>query len=141
MEVVKVNEVKRRFTPETHPVVAVDLDSTLWTEDFPKMGVLYPHAVDTVNKMLEVGYEVILWTARGGDVLEESVANLGENGLNIHHPNFTVNVHAKYYTDKYPVQSQKVSCHVLIDNLSYNAPDYSNYWHILYKEFIGEDIL
>lgn len=133
-------EVARRFTPETHPVVAVDLDSTLWTEDYPHMGELFPHAIRTVNKMLELGYEVVLWTARGGDVLQESVLHLGDYGLDIDHPNFKVNEHAKYNTDRFPVQSPKVNCDVLLDDKAYGAPDYSKHWHILYKEFTGTDL-
>ena len=134
------NRPRHVFTPETHPVVAVDMDNTIWTEDFPNVGVPFPHAIQTVNKMLEVGYEVILWTARGGDNLDVCVAELERLGLDINHPMFKVNDHAKYNTDRYPVQSPKVNCSVLLDNVAYGAPDYSKHWHILYEEFIGEEI-
>lgn len=134
------NRPRHVFTPETHPVVAVDMDNTIWTEDFPNVGVPFPHAIQTVNKMLEVGYEVILWTARGGDNLEDCVGELTRLGLNTTHPNFTVNDHAKYNTDRYPVQSPKSNAHIYLDDKAYGAPDYSRHWHILYQEFIGEEI-
>ena len=128
---------RHKFTPETHPVVAVDMDNTIWTEDFPNVGVPFPHAIQTVNKMLEVGYEVILWTARGGDNLDVCLAELERLGLDINHPMFTVNDHAKYNTDRYPVQSPKANSHVYLDDKAYGAPDFSRHWHILHEEFIG----
>jgi len=136
----RFHKPRHRFTPETHPVVAVDMDNTLWTEDFPNVGVPFPNAIKTVNKMLEVGYEVILWTARGGDNLDMCIKHLEELGLHITHPKFKVNDHAKYYTDRFPVQSPKANATVYLDDKSYGAPDYSKHWHILYQEFIGEPI-
>lgn len=121
-------------------MVSVDLDRTMWTEDFPHFGRLYPFAIETVNAMLEEGYEVVLWTARGGDNLDDCVDNLFENGLNINHPKFKVNEHSDYNLNLYSVQSPKVNCDVLLDDKAYNAPIYENYWHILFKEFMGKDI-
>lgn len=127
------------FTPATHPVVAVDMDSTIWTEDYPNVGKPFPYAIETINKMLEVGYEVVLWTARGGDNLWDCVHELNRLGLNTKHGMFKVNEHATYNTDRFEVQSPKVNCSVLLDDRAYGAPDYSKHWHVLYQEFIGEN--
>lgn len=128
------------FTPETHPVVAVDMDSTIWTEVYPDFGEPFPHAITTVNKMLAVGYEVVLWTARGGDNLDACVAELGRLGLNINHAMFKVNEHATHNTDRFEVQSPKVNAHLYLDDKAYGAPDFSQHWKVLYQEFIGEEL-
>lgn len=87
--------------------------------------------------MLEDGYEVILWSARGGDVIKKDVVYLGEKGLNIDHEKFVVNNHAKYYTDRYPIQSPKANSALFLDDKAYRAPQYSGYWYILHQELLG----
>lgn len=38
-------KTERMYTPKTHPVISVDLDSTIWSEDYPNFGDIYPYAL------------------------------------------------------------------------------------------------
>lgn len=133
------SKVKRVYTPETHPVIAIDLDGTVWLDGhFPDVGDPFKHSVETINKMVEVGYEVIIWTSRGGEDLERAIKHLcEEHGMS---RELMVNNHAKYYTDQYPIQSPKVGANIYLENRAYGSPIYDNYWSVIYEEFIGEEI-
>lgn len=127
----------RKFTPETHPVVTIDLDNTIWEEDYPHFGELFPYAIETINAMLEEGYEIILWTARGGEVIKKDVEYLGTKGLDINNEKFVVNDHAAYFLKKYPIQSPKANGSIMLDDRAYGAPNFRGYWFILHQEFLG----
>lgn len=125
----------QKYTPETHPVIAIDMDSTIWTENFPEVGVPYKDSIETINDMVKVGYEVIIWTSRGGDNLEKCKEELYRLGLN---KEIKFNEHAKYFTDRYPVHSPKIAASIYIDDKGYGAPkSFVNYWSILHGEFLG----
>lgn len=114
-------------------MIAIDLDSTIWTEDYPHFGVPYPNAIESVNELVGRGYEVIIWTSRGGDNLQACKAHL------IHvlslNPAIKFNEHSNYYTTKYPIQSPKIAASLYIDDKSLNAPDFSQNWHKILELF------
>lgn len=125
--------LNHRYTPETHPVIAIDMDGTIWTDTYPEHGVVFPHAIEVINEMVEVGYDVIIWTSRGGVDMDACRDVLTSKGLN---KNLVWNDHSTYYTSKYPIQSPKIGAGVYIDDKAYGAPDFSNYWLTLRKKFI-----
>lgn len=126
---------QQRYNKSEHKVVAIDLDGTIWSENFPNFGKVFPYAIETINAMVDYGYEVILWTCRANENLEACKKELTRLGLN---DKILVNEHAEYYLSKYSDQSPKVAASVYIDNSSYNAPTYDNYWHILANEFLDD---
>lgn len=130
-------EAERKFTPETHPVVSIDLDNTIWEEDYPHFGEIFPYAIETINAMLKEGYEIILWTARGGEVIKKDVKYLGTKGLDVDNEMFVVNDHAAYFLKKYPIQSPKANGSIMLDDRAYGAPNFRGYWFILHQEFLG----
>lgn len=85
-----------KYNPKDYPVIAIDLDDTIWsshnpdgTHIFPNAGMPYKNAIKTINNMICAGYEVIIWTAR--DSAEQATAckkRLLEAGIN---PNFKWN--------------------------------------------------
>ena len=125
---------KRKYTPDTHPVIAIDLDGTIWNEDYPNTGVPFPNAIETINAMVSEGYEIIIWTARDNENLmfcKKELIDIFE--LN---PNVKFNQHSNYFTSIYKISSPKVNASIYLDDKSYNAPDYSTYWSKLREEFI-----
>ena len=115
------------------------MDSTIWTELFPEFGVPYRNAISTINKMIEFGYEVIIWTSRSGDNLRKCIYNLiDEHGLN---PNVKVNDHSNHCLGIYDAQSQKIAASIYIDDKAYGAPEnFEDEWLNIYSKFIGEDV-
>ena len=68
-----------KYNPKDYPVIAIDLDDTIWsshnpdgTHIFPNAGMPYKNAIKTINNMICAGYEVIIWTAR--DSAEQATA-------------------------------------------------------------------
>lgn len=123
-----------KYTPETHPVVAIDMDGTIWSDNFPHKGEIFPHAIEVINEMSEAGYDVIIWTSRGGVDLDDCRKYLVEQGLN---ETIEWNEHSEYYTSQFPIQSPKIGAGVYIDDKSYGAPDFTNYWLTLRSKFLG----
>ena len=102
-----MNELERglmtKKTPNTHPVIAIDLDGTIWKEEYPDCSVPFDGAIECINDMIRSGYEVIIWTARGGDNLNTvKRALIDEYGLN---PNVKFNEHSNWFTSIYPIAS------------------------------------
>lgn len=127
--------VRQQYTPDSHLCLAVDMDSTIWTEDYPHFGIPYEGAIETVNDLVEAGYHVNIWTSRGGENMEACREHLvNEYGLN---KDIVFNEHFEYYTDQFPIQSPKISAHIYFDDKAYLAPNYENYWAVIRKEFLG----
>ena len=101
-------------TPNTHPVIAIDLDGTIWKEEYPDCSVPFDGAIECINDMIRSGYEVIIWTARGGDNLNiVKRVLIDEYGLN---PNVKFNEHSNWFTSIYPIGSPKVNASVYFDD-------------------------
>jgi len=126
----------KKYSPDTHPVIAIDLDGTIWNEDYPNTGTPYFYAIETVNKMIELGYEVIIFTARDSENLKScKLALIDEFGLN---PNVKFNEHSNYYTSIYPISSPKINASVYLEDKSFNAPNYKTEWPNIYNKFCKE---
>jgi hypothetical protein len=121
------------YSPETHPVIAIDLDGTIWDEDYPNTAIPYFKSIETINKMVEIGYEVIIFTARGEENLKACKWFLiDEIGLN---PNVKFNQHSNYYTSLYPISSPKINASVYFEDKAFNAPNYKTEWPNIYNKF------
>src|SRR5574344_107191 len=128
----------RKYTPKTHPVIAIDFDGTIVKDDFPEVGKPFKHSIETINDMLKDGYEIIIWTARSGINLHNAKMLLKKEGLNTTHKNLTFNDHSRYMLSRYDSRSSKVGASVYIDDKGYGAPkSFANYWTILHGEFLG----
>jgi len=61
--------------------IAVDFDGTIVTNAYPEIGKPLIFAFDTLKRLQDEGYVLILWTYRSGKKLEEAVAFCKANGL------------------------------------------------------------
>lgn len=64
-------------------IIAVDFDGTLIKDGFPDVREGTPNVTlfSELARMRESGHQVILWTCRGGDLLQEAVDFCRMNGL------------------------------------------------------------
>lgn len=62
-------------------IIAVDFDGTIVEDAYPKIGKPILFAFETLKKLQEDGYRLILWTYRYGDKLDEAVAFCKSKGL------------------------------------------------------------
>jgi len=63
-------------------IIAVDFDGTIVEHAYPKIGRPIPFAIETLKKIQsELHHQLILWTVREGELLDEAVAYCRENGI------------------------------------------------------------
>ena len=96
-------------------IFAIDFDGTCVEHDYPRVGADVPGAVDTLLALVDQGHELILWTMRSGDVLEEALAWFEARGIPIRGAN--VNPDQRSWTD-----SPKVYAQVYIDDAALGCP-------------------
>jgi len=57
-----------KHTSEEGLIVAVDFDGTILQSEYPNVGEPIPYAVQSLNKMIDVGIRIVIWTCRS-DIL------------------------------------------------------------------------
>ena len=62
-------------------IIAVDFDGTIVSHMYPKIGLDNPSAIRVLKKLIEQGHQLILWTMRSGEPLNEAVAYCEERGI------------------------------------------------------------
>lgn len=54
-------------------IIAVDFDGTVVKHNYPAVGADVPGAVEVLKKLVAQGHQLILWTMRGDEALEDAV--------------------------------------------------------------------
>lgn len=62
-------------------IIAVDFDGTIVEHKYPKIGKEIPFATSTLRMLAEQRHQIILWTVRRGELLEEAVNWCKERGV------------------------------------------------------------
>ena len=62
-------------------IIAVDFDGTIVTHEYPKIGREIPFAIQTLKMLREEGHQLILWSVREDELLDEAVEWCRERGL------------------------------------------------------------
>ncbi|WGK65191.1 BT0820 family HAD-type phosphatase [Croceiramulus getboli] len=68
-------------SPNATKTIAVDFDGTLVENAYPAIGKPMLFAFETLKKLQEKGFLLILWTYRSGTQLEEAVAFCEKKGI------------------------------------------------------------
>ena len=111
-------------------IIAVDFDGTIVTHEYPKIGKEIPFAIDTLKKLQQSPqYQLILWTVREGELLQEAVDYCRNRGLVF----FAVN-------SNYPEEEaeheepRKLKADLFIDDRNLGGlPD----WGIIYRMIVS----
>jgi len=106
-------------------IIAIDFDGTIVEHKFPEIGKLKPFAKEIINKLVEDGNYIIIWTCR---YVKQDLVNmfyfLVNNGIKFHNinincPNIDFKPIPKIYADIY------------IDDRSLF---YKDDWNLIYEE-------
>ena len=62
-------------------IIAVDFDGTIVEHKYPEIGKEIPFATSTLRMLAEQRHQIILWTVRRGELLEEAVEWCRERGV------------------------------------------------------------
>ena len=73
-------------------IIAIDFDGTICQNEYPEIGDPMPLAIESIKKLKERGHNLILWTCRQGELLDDAVKWCKEHGIsfdlvNEHEPN------------------------------------------------------
>lgn len=128
---------KRKYTIESNRYIAVDFDGTITEEDglFPNIGKFKFLAITTMKRMLEEGYKISIWTARGGEEQEKLIMDaLLLAGLDT--SKILFNSHFEYFLSKYEARSPKIYADIYIDDRAYGVEEIN--WGKIHFDFFGE---
>lgn len=104
-------------------IIAVDFDGTIVEHKYPKIGKPIPFAIETLLKLQRENHQLILWTVREGELLQEAIDYCAERGLNFYAAN------ANYPEEVVP-SPRKLSVDMFIDDRNLGGlPD----WGVIYK--------
>lgn len=62
-------------------VIAVDFDGTIVEHRYPEIGKEIPFATATLRQLIVDGHELILWTVREGELLNDAVEYCRKRGV------------------------------------------------------------
>ena len=108
-------------------VIAVDFDGTIVTHEYPRIGKPIPFAIEALKKLQqEDHHDIILWSVREGELLQEALDYCKSRGLEF----YAVN-------SNYPEQAlvektvpRKLSADIFIDDRNLGGlPD----WGVIYQ--------
>ena len=120
-------------------IVAVDFDGILCENKYPDIGEPNYKMISYVQRMIDDGHDVILWTSRIDDRLEEAVEWCKNYGLHF----TTINNNVKRNIDQYGTNSRKVFADIYIDdhNIEFVGEKSSGFaWVVRYmKEVFNYD--
>ena len=110
---------------ESHKIIAVDCDGTLFENEFPELGEPNRLLFQYLITMQEFGAKIILWTCRVDDKLIEVVEACTSIGLTFD----AVNENLPDIIEQFGSDSRKIFAHEYIDDRActrFNLPFVSN---------------
>lgn len=112
--------------------IAVDFDGTIVTHEYPQIGKERPFAIDVLKRLQkEEHHQIILWSVRTGELLDEAVAFCRERGLEFYAVN--QNDPEEVYSPEIP---RKLNVDMFIDDRDiHGMAD----WTYIYKKIKGEE--
>ena len=117
--------------------IAVDFDGTIVENRYPKIGKPKLFAFETLLQLQKNGHQLILWTYRWGDYLEEAVEFCRENGLEFYA------INKSFPEENFdPSMSRKIDVDLFIDDKNLGGfPGWSKVWSALNPEIYGKSNL
>jgi hydroxymethylpyrimidine pyrophosphatase-like HAD family hydrolase len=110
--------------------IAVDFDGTIVEHKYPKIGKTRPFAFETLKMLKQKGHELILWTYRQGDYLDEAVEFCRQNGVEFYA------VNKNYPEEEFDnTFSRKINCDLYIDDRNIGGlPSWGEIFQIIHPE-------
>ncbi len=108
-------------------IIAVDFDGTIVTHDYPRIGKPIPFAIETLKKLQADGHQLILWSVREGELLQEAVDYCQQKGLEFYAVNASFPEEKQLSTADTP---RKIIADIYIDDRNLGGlPD----WGVIYQ--------
>lgn len=124
-----VRETQENAGRQTHKkdmTIAVDFDGTIVEHCYPEIGKEIIFATDTLKALIKDGHQLILWTVREGELLEEAVEWCRERGVEF----FAVNKNYPEENVEDPFYSRKLKAEIFIDDRNIGG---LTDWGVIYR--------
>lgn len=96
----------------TTPIIAVDFDGCLCSNNWPEIGEPNLHAIYELRRRQRNGCKIILWTCRVGKALQEAIDFCHVLGLDFD----AVNANVQEVIDEYGGDARKIFAHEYWDD-------------------------
>jgi len=108
-------------------IIAVDFDGTIVEHAYPLIGKPIPFAIDTLKRLQNEEHQIILWSVREGELLDQAVAYCKERGLEF----YAVNSNFPGEVDIHDgMTARKLTADLFIDDRNLGGlPD----WGVIYQ--------
>lgn len=120
-------------------IIAVDFDGTIVTHEYPKIGKEIPFAVQTLKMLANEGHQLILWSVREGQLLEEALEWCRKRGLEFYAANKDFPEEDRSKNNHF---SRKLKADLWIDDRNVGGlPDWGTIYRIIKEKKTYEQIL
>lgn len=119
--------------------IAVDFDGTIVEHKYPQIGRELPFATETLRHLIEDRHQLILWTVREGDLLQEAIDWCHERGVDFYAVN---NDYPEETPEKNNHFSRKLKVDYFIDDRNIGGlPDWGTIYRIIKEHKRYSDII
>ena len=119
--------------------IAVDFDGTIVEHRYPEIGKERPFAIQTLKMLLKEGHQLILWSVREGELLEQAVEWCRARGIEFYAVNKDF---AEEDPSHYLHHSRKLKADLWIDDRNVGGlPDWGTIYRIIHERKTYEQVL
>jgi hypothetical protein len=112
-------------------IIAVDFDGTIVEHRYPEIGPERPFAVQTLRMLMAERHQLVLWTVREGQLLDEAVNWCRERGIEFYAVNREYPEETKAGNDYF---SRKIKVDVFIDDRNLGGlPDWGTIYRMIHE--------
>lgn len=112
-------------------IIAVDFDGTIVEHQYPEIGPEKPFAVQTLKMLMAERHQLVLWTVREGQLLDEAVNWCRERGIEFYAVNREYPEETKAGNDYF---SRKIKADVFIDDRNLGGlPDWGTIYRMIHE--------
>lgn len=116
-------------------IIAVDFDGTIVQHRYPEIGNEIPFATATIKRLIAEQHQIILWTVRRGELLQEAVDWCKERGIEFYA------VNKSFPEEEETCGHAKVDADLFIDDRNLGGlPDWGNIYRMIKEKKTWKDI-
>lgn len=120
-------------------LIAVDFDGTIVEHRYPEIGPEIPFATETLRMLIRDQHNLILWTVREGQLLEDAIEWCKKRGIEFYAVNKDYPEEEKENNNHF---SRKLKVDVWIDDRNIGGlPDWGTIYRMISEGLTYEDIM
>ena len=120
-------------------IIAIDFDGTIVENRYPEIGHERPFAIDTMKMLQQDRHQLVLWTCREGQLLEDALQWCRERGVEFYAANRD---YPEETTDNNPYFSRKLKVDLFLDDRNLGGlPDWGTIYKMINQRLKWDDLI